>query len=94
MMPLVGVFKINTDAPLNNRDKVSGIGMVIRDCNGHVMASMCHNIRVCFQPHIAEAMAILRGLHLAIETGLVPASLESDALSVVKAIDSTVSSSA
>ncbi|KAK2634204.1 hypothetical protein Ddye_028996 [Dipteronia dyeriana] len=52
------------------------------------MASLCQNIKACFQPQIAEAMAILRGLRLAIETGLVLASLESDDLSVVKVMPS------
>ncbi|KAK2649420.1 hypothetical protein Ddye_016909 [Dipteronia dyeriana] len=59
----------------SKKDETSGIGVgvVIRDCNGRVMAS--------YLPHIAEAMAILRGLQFTLETVLVPASLGSDALS-------------
>ncbi|KAK2659903.1 hypothetical protein Ddye_006436 [Dipteronia dyeriana] len=78
-VPHARVFKINTDAALNTQQKVSGIGLVIRDCNGH-------NFGVCYRPEIAEAMAILRGLQLALKTGLVSASLESDALTVVNMI--------
>ncbi|KAK2646184.1 hypothetical protein Ddye_021379 [Dipteronia dyeriana] len=48
------------DAALNNDQKVSGVGVVIRDCNGHVMASLCQNFEASYQPHIAEAMAIVR----------------------------------
>ncbi|KAK3217805.1 hypothetical protein Dsin_011775 [Dipteronia sinensis] len=83
-----GVFKINTDAALNFRNNISGIGVAIRDCNGHVMASLCQHIGTAYQPQIAETLAILRCLKLAVETGLVPAVVESDALSVVNAITS------
>ena len=57
----------------------SSIGVVIRDSQGFVMASLCLHIGACLQPQIAKAMAILRGLRLAMKTGLVPTSLESDA---------------
>ncbi|KAK2659363.1 hypothetical protein Ddye_005896 [Dipteronia dyeriana] len=47
-----------------------------------------------FSPEIIEAMAILRGLRLALENGLVPMILESDALDLVNKIRSqTVPSS-
>ncbi|KAK0601310.1 hypothetical protein LWI29_023054 [Acer saccharum] len=42
------------------------------------------------QPQVAEAVAVLRGLRLALESGLYPALLESDALSVVKMINERV----
>ncbi|KAK1588286.1 hypothetical protein Q3G72_021713 [Acer saccharum] len=45
---------------------------------------------ICYKPNFAEALAILRGLHLALENGLFPTSLESDALVVVDMIGSTV----
>ncbi|KAK3221714.1 hypothetical protein Dsin_008739 [Dipteronia sinensis] len=84
----VGTFKITADVDLNNCQKVSDDGVIIRDCNGYVMASLCHYFEPCCQPQIAEAMAILRGLRFALETGLVPTSLESDALAVVNMIGS------
>ncbi|KAK0607443.1 hypothetical protein LWI29_015165 [Acer saccharum] len=86
--PPDGVFKINTDAALNEQGLVSGLGVVIRDCQGQVMASLCSQMGVCYSPEIAEALAIRRGLQLAVETGLVPAMLESDASVVVNAIGS------
>ncbi|KAK1584413.1 hypothetical protein Q3G72_032821 [Acer saccharum] len=49
VVPPVGIFKINSDAALNSRDKST------------------------------EAMSIFRGLRLAVECGLILASLESDA---------------
>ncbi|KAK2655217.1 hypothetical protein Ddye_008269 [Dipteronia dyeriana] len=47
------------------------------------MASLCRNVEGCFEPRVAEAMAILLGLHFALESCLVPIVLEFDALRVV-----------
>ncbi|KAK3198139.1 hypothetical protein Dsin_021554 [Dipteronia sinensis] len=39
---------------------MKGIGVVIRDCHGHVMASLYQNINALYQPQIIEAMVILK----------------------------------
>ncbi|KAK3184510.1 hypothetical protein Dsin_031796 [Dipteronia sinensis] len=81
-----GMFKINTDAALRFCDKVYGIGVVIRDSNGLVMAILCQNINVNYHPQIANALAILKGIWLTQNIGRVPIVLELDALSVVNSI--------
>ncbi|KAK2656099.1 hypothetical protein Ddye_009151 [Dipteronia dyeriana] len=86
--PPVGIFKINTDAALNHNENVSGICVVIRVYKGYVMASLCQKLKVGFLPQISDVMAIPRVLRLALETGLVLAILESDALEVVTMIKS------
>ncbi|KAK2637132.1 hypothetical protein Ddye_031924 [Dipteronia dyeriana] len=78
--PAEGLFKINTDAAINGSLGHVGIGIIIRDSAGHVMASS--------SPQSAEAVAILRGLQLARDSGLWPCSIESDALSVVMLMNS------
>ena len=78
----------DADAAMDSTVGTSAIGIVIRDSQGNVMASLCSNLGVCYQPQIAEALGILRGLFLARETGLFPAILESDALSIVDLIAS------
>ncbi|KAK4834447.1 hypothetical protein QYF36_022834 [Acer negundo] len=40
--PYLGVLKINTDAALNVNGKASGLGVVIRDYYGKVVAFFCH----------------------------------------------------
>ncbi|KAK3189185.1 hypothetical protein Dsin_028746 [Dipteronia sinensis] len=65
-VPATETFKINKDAALNICQKVSGVGVVIRDYNGYVMASICQNFEACYQPQIAEAMSILRGLRFTV----------------------------
>ncbi|KAK2665976.1 hypothetical protein Ddye_004550 [Dipteronia dyeriana] len=73
---------------LNFEGNFSSVGVVIRDSNGFVKRSLYRRFEVCFLPQIIEAMAILRGLHLALENGLVPMILESDALDLVNKIRS------
>ncbi|KAK3229180.1 hypothetical protein Dsin_001061 [Dipteronia sinensis] len=68
------------------QDRVTGLVVVARDCHGRVMASFCQNIRTYYLPQTAEAMAILEGIHLVVNSGLLPVSLESNALSVVQVI--------
>ncbi|KAK0608384.1 hypothetical protein LWI29_029944 [Acer saccharum] len=88
--PTAGCVKINSDATLSDAKGVSGVGVVIRDWKGEVLASCCQRFEVCFQPFIAEAVAILTGIRLALQLGLFPALLESDALAVVELISAKV----
>ncbi|TXG67416.1 hypothetical protein EZV62_008691 [Acer yangbiense] len=43
-VPLIGYVKINTDAALNCKDKVSSFGVVIRDSAGRVLVALCRNL--------------------------------------------------
>ncbi|KAK3220167.1 hypothetical protein Dsin_014137 [Dipteronia sinensis] len=71
----------------NDRDKlVVGVGLVIRDYQGMVMATSAQCICASYSPLLAEAVAVLRGITLAIETGLTPCVIETEALDVVKLI--------
>ncbi|KAL5790370.1 hypothetical protein ACOSQ2_005258 [Xanthoceras sorbifolium] len=88
--PINEAFKINTDAacfPSSNR---TGFGVIIRDSCGHVMLSSTHNCSAGYLPFIAEALAIRKGLQLALEAGIYPYYLESDAATMVKLISSNV----
>ena len=64
------------------------MGVVVRDCNGKVLVSKCRNVKASYQPSIAEAIAILDGIWIAVSEGLFPVVVESDALVVVQAINS------
>ncbi|TXG72826.1 hypothetical protein EZV62_001405 [Acer yangbiense] len=48
---------------------VSGLGVVARDSSGQVLISLCRNVKANYQPQIAEALAIIEGLRLAIDRG-------------------------
>ncbi|KAK1581235.1 hypothetical protein Q3G72_004186 [Acer saccharum] len=58
--PVTGDYKINTDASVSQQRERSGSGVVIWECDGKVMASFCQGFNTCYQPQIAEAMAILK----------------------------------
>ncbi|KAK2665896.1 hypothetical protein Ddye_004470 [Dipteronia dyeriana] len=84
--PPMGIFKINTYAALNQRDKVTGLRVVIRDSYGPIMVSSCRHIGSCYHSQIVEALAIFEGCPLSVNLGLLPATVDSDTLSVVQAI--------
>ncbi|KAK3228153.1 hypothetical protein Dsin_008015 [Dipteronia sinensis] len=64
------------------------MGFIIRDCFGEVMAvaAMCQNAGYGYSPLVVEIVALLRGMELALDTGLLPAVVESDALKVVNLV--------
>ncbi|KAK1571845.1 hypothetical protein Q3G72_023991 [Acer saccharum] len=86
MGPPVDFVKINTDAALDSVRNLSGLGVVVRDCSGRVLASFCRNVKANYQPQIAEALAILDGLRLVVSRNWLRVVMESDALVVVQAI--------
>ncbi|KAK2649997.1 hypothetical protein Ddye_017486 [Dipteronia dyeriana] len=86
--PVGGFYKINTDATLVEGKTVVGVGAVIRNHLGQVMASTAQRLEVSISTKLAEAMAILRGIVFTVDSGLVPTVIESNALSVVSLINS------
>ena len=45
MLPSLGSFKINVDGALYPTKKLAGIGVVIRDLQGRLMAALCRKIK-------------------------------------------------
>ncbi|KAL5766204.1 hypothetical protein ACOSP7_016821 [Xanthoceras sorbifolium] len=82
----VPLYKINCDAVVCVNGNRVGIGVIIRDSNGDVMFSASKKIGTGLAPSIAEASAIYEGMKLVAETGLLPAMVEFDLLSVVNLI--------
>ena len=80
---MVGMYKLNTDAALDVRGNVVGVGLVIWDRVGRVMATSAQRVVASFTPPVAEASTVLRGLQLAVDASLLPIEIESDALEVV-----------
>ncbi|KAK4856387.1 hypothetical protein QYF36_016998 [Acer negundo] len=75
-------FKLNTYASLNTRHDYVGVGhrAVIKDHRGLVNAASSQWIDMRFMVEIAKAVAVLRGIVLAMETGVVPIVFELDTL--------------
>ncbi|KAK1581615.1 hypothetical protein Q3G72_007412 [Acer saccharum] len=68
-----------------------GLGLIIRDHSGSVMASSAQGFESKLSPDVAEATGILRGINMAMESGLLPLVIESDAQHVVNLINSDIS---
>ncbi|KAK0585459.1 hypothetical protein LWI29_028823 [Acer saccharum] len=64
-----------------------GVGIIIRNHLGEVLASCAQPILAALSPALAEATAILRGFIFASESGILPCTMESDAQVVVKLIN-------
>ncbi|KAK1577678.1 hypothetical protein Q3G72_023755 [Acer saccharum] len=87
--PVEGLFKINTDAAVCSNRNLTGIGIVIRNHEGGVMGCSSQSFTANFSPQVAEATAIFRGILFAVDTGLLPAVVESDAKTIVDLISET-----
>ncbi|KAK2646057.1 hypothetical protein Ddye_021252 [Dipteronia dyeriana] len=83
-------YKVNTYAAISSDEMKMGLGIIIRDNKGAVMASSAQYLNAGYSPQVAEAMAIFRGLQFAVDTGLVPCMIESDAQVVINLLISGV----
>ncbi|KAI9200516.1 hypothetical protein LWI28_009344 [Acer negundo] len=70
----VGFYKVNIDAALDCVGKISGSRAIIRDSKGLVMAFCTHISSGLLSPLMAEALAILQGIHFAFQGGRIQAS--------------------
>ncbi|KAI9176746.1 hypothetical protein LWI28_006674 [Acer negundo] len=50
-----GTFKINTGAAIDVISKQMGVGIIIRDHKGHIMAASSQKLPAVFSPQIMEA---------------------------------------
>jgi hypothetical protein len=84
--PPEGVVKVNWDAALDKDTKMMGVGVIVRDERGDVLATLCTTIPFVTDPTIAEAIAAWKAVELGCELGFQRVILEGDALEIVKAL--------
>ena len=63
--PPQGVFKVNVDGATSNQGRNSSIGVIIRDCLGHVVAALSKYLPGRFAADQVEALAMDQGILLA-----------------------------
>lgn len=85
--PQRGFFKVNVDAATNSEKQLSGLGAVIRDENGNVIAAAIKVSRFYGEAAYAEAEAIDWGLQIADQASLSSLVVESDAQEVVQLVN-------
>jgi hypothetical protein len=59
--PPTDSLKANWDASINAKEKLVGIGVIIRDEHGLVFAALSKTVQAVFDPSTAEAVAALHG---------------------------------
>ena len=64
--PRVGWHKTNFDAAIFKDDDRAGVGVVIRDNNGLVMASLSQNVRLVTSMEEMEATAAVQAIELSL----------------------------
>ena len=84
--PPLELFKINFDGAVFPHDKKSGIGVVIRDHQGSVIASCLKSIHQELCSEDIEATTAAWALLFALEVGVKRAILKGDSLSVIKGL--------
>lgn len=67
--PPLGLVKINFDGAVFEDANMSGVGMVIRDNNGFVLASCSKKIPQAYKPDKIETLATVKALSFAHELG-------------------------
>ena len=90
--PPQGWFKVNVDGAIFKKTNKAGIGVVVRDSQGWVLAALTEKVDGIQDVEVIEALAIRRAIRFAIETSFNCVIIESDSLWVVKAIQDTAES--
>ncbi|KAK2662898.1 hypothetical protein Ddye_001472 [Dipteronia dyeriana] len=80
------MFNVNTDVDVSLSGQRVGFEIVIRITKGLVMSSSAQYLQAPISSHIAEALVVLHGIRFALNSGLLPFLVESDALNVVNLI--------
>ena len=84
--PPQGTIKINFDGATSANDQASGIGIVLRDENGSVLASLAQQLPHLYTPLNIEAKATSRAPQFAAELGFNRVILEGDCQVLIKAL--------
>ncbi|XP_042972892.1 uncharacterized protein LOC122304693 [Carya illinoinensis] len=86
--PMGDILKVNWDAAWKTKEDRSGIGVVIRDSSGEVLASLCCPRTKVQDAMVAEIYALWRAMKLCAELNFRKVQFEGDALAVVNAVNS------
>ncbi|KAK4852042.1 hypothetical protein QYF36_020580 [Acer negundo] len=81
-----GCYKVNCSAVDGKGDYKTGIGVVIRNWRGEVMASCAQYIDGSFDGVVASIIAVYKGIMFSLDCGLRPCIFESDKTNVINRI--------
>jgi len=84
--PPIKLLKINFNDAIFSESNCSGAGVVIRNHQDLVIASLLQKISQAFAPLEVEAFAATRALEFAVELGITHVVLEGDSLMLIQAL--------
>jgi ribonuclease HI len=87
--PPEGILKVNWDAVVDGGRKMIGMGAIVRNSDGKVMAMVCDTMILIQDPVLAEALAAKRAVELCLSLGIRKIILEGDSLRVVHALQAS-----
>ncbi|XP_024190496.1 uncharacterized protein LOC112194497 [Rosa chinensis] len=76
--PAIGVLKVNIDGSFHAGTKIGGLGFIIRDSQGVVVAGGVRPLRHLFSAEHAEALACFEAVKFVLEHNLNPVIIETD----------------
>ena len=79
-------YKVNVDGVVFKAQKAVGVGVLIRDCHGQVIAALSKRINAPLGPLETEAKAIEARVQFARDIGVQDIIIEGDSLTVVNAL--------
>ena len=86
--PPPNYLKVNFDGATFKDIGRVGLGVVIRDNHGQVIASLSEQVNLLFSSNMVEAQATARAMSFALEIGYSSFILEGDSESVIKTLNS------
>lgn len=86
--PIAGTFKVNFDGAFSNSFSLAGVGIIVRNEEGSVMAALSYRDQCVTEPIHIEALAALRAVIFATDMGFRDICLEGDSQDIIKAINS------
>ena len=84
--PALDNYKINYDGALSSANNKSGIGIVVQDCHGEVIASLIQQLDQAYQPVEVEALVVSKAVEFGSELGLHNAIIEGNSVVVAMAL--------
>ena len=79
-------FKVNWDGVVNKIKGFVGMGVVVRDCQGMVVATLRKRKPLITDPFLAESYGALKAVQFARDLGLSKVVLEGDSLQAIQAL--------
>ncbi|GMP70392.1 hypothetical protein CsSME_00029263 [Camellia sinensis var. sinensis] len=84
--PIDGFYKVNFDGAVFNHLMAVGVGVIIRDHAGAVIAALSERIDCWGDANCAEAFPVQRAVHFAMDLGILDVHLEGDSLNIIRAL--------